>query len=61
MSDGKDLWTINTYGLNGKFTLMRPFTEIPLFFETQKEAETYAKNAGLNLKGISIENERVNQ
>lgn len=54
-------YTINTYDLNGKFTLMKPFSKEPLFFDSEREAEIYAENNGLDLEMISIERENANE
>ena len=50
-------YTINTYDDNGKYTLMQPFTDKPMFFDSKQEAETYAENQGMDLEEICIESE----
>lgn len=50
-------YTINTYDLNGKFTLMKPFSDEPMFFDSKEDAEIYAENMGCDLEDISIESE----
>ena len=54
-------YTINTYDINGKFTLMKPFTDEPMFFDSKEDAETYAENMGCDLEYISIESEGYNE
>lgn len=49
------MYTINTYDINGKYTLMQPFILVPMYFETRLDAEAYAKFMDCDFEEISIE------
>ncbi len=52
-------YTINTYDINGKYTLTQQLGNKPMYFDSKKDAETYAKDMGLDLEEVSIEIEEV--